>query len=93
MDRKKQNKWIPEIFYEEDSKGLTGGLPFINVPQDKSMPACMFICEVRPVSEDESEIEKEVIVHSLANMSVLKQELDLETYNKIRIALGLEPLN
>lgn len=93
MDRKKQNKWIPEIFYEEDSKGLTGGLPFINVPQDKSMPACMFICEVRPVSEEESEIEKEVIVHSLANMSVLKQELDKETYNKVRIVLGLEPLN
>ena len=93
MDRKKQNKWIPEIFYEEDSKGLTGGLPFINVPQDKSMPACMFICEVRPVSEEESEIEKEVIVHSLANMSVLKQELDKETYNKVRLVLGLEPLN
>ncbi len=93
MDRKKQNKWIPEIFYEEDSKGLTGGLPFINVPQDKSMPACMFICEVRPVSEEESEIEKEVIVHSLANMSVLKQELDKETYNKVRIVLGLERLN
>jgi len=93
LDRKKQNKWIPEIFYEEDSKGLTGGLPFINVPQDKSMPACMFICEVRPVSEEESEIEKEVIVHSLANMSVLKQELDKETYNKVRIVLGLERLN
>ncbi len=93
MDRKKQNKWIPEIFYEEDNKGLTGGLPFINVPKDKSMPACMFICEVRPVFEEESEIEKEVIVHSLANMSVLKQELDKETYNKVRIVLGLEPLN
>ena len=93
LDRKKQNKWIPEIFYEEDNKGLTGGLPFINVPKDKSMPACMFICEVRPVFEEESEIEKEVIVHSLANMSVLKQELDKETYNKVRIVLGLEPLN
>ena len=86
------DKWIPEIFYEEDNKGLTGGLPFVNVPEDKSMPACMFICEVRPVSEDDNDIEKEVIAHSLANMTVLKQEVDQETYNKVRIAIGLQPL-
>lgn len=85
--------WIPEIFYEEDSKGLTGGLPFVNVPEDKSMPSCMFICEVRPVSEENNDIEKEVIIHSLANMTVLKQELDSKTYNKVRLALGLKPLN
>ena len=85
------NKWIPEIFYEEDTKGLTGGLPFVNVPKEKSMPACMFICEVRDVEEN-SEVEKEVIVHSLANMTVLKQELEFEVYNKVRSALGLEVL-
>lgn len=87
------NKWIPEIFYEEDSKGLTGGLPFVNVPADKSMPACMFICEVRPVEEEDNEIEKEVIIHSLANMTTLKQELDIETFNKVRNAIGLESIN
>jgi hypothetical protein len=86
------DKWIPEIFYEEDNRGLTGGLPFVNVPEGRSMPACMFICEVRPVSEEENEIEKEVVVHSLANMTVLKQELDQETYNKVREAIGLQPL-
>ena len=86
------DKWIPEIFYEEDNKGLTGGLPFINVPEDKSMPSCMFICEVRPVSEEDNEIEKEVIAHSLANMTVLKQKLDQETYNKVRAAIGLQPI-
>lgn len=86
------DKWIPEIFYEEDNKGLTGGLPFVNVPEDRSMPSCMFICEVRPVSEEENEIEKEVVVHSLANMTVLKQTLDQETYNKVRQAIGLQPL-
>jgi len=86
------DKWIPEIFYEEDNKGLTGGLPFINVPKDRSMPSCMFICEVRPVYEEDNEIEKEVIAHSLANMSVLKQKLDQETYNKVRTAIGLQPI-
>jgi hypothetical protein len=85
------NKWIPEIFYEEETKGLTGGLPFVNVPKEKSMPACMFICEVRDVEEN-NEVEKEVIVHSLANMTVLKQEMDIEDYNKVRTALGLEIL-
>lgn len=84
--------WIPEIFYEEDSKGLTGGLPFVNVPAEKSMPACMFMCEVRPVEEEENEVEKEVIVHSLANMTTLKQNLDFDTYNKVREAIGLSPL-
>ena len=87
----KWDKWIPEIFYEEETKGLTGGLPFVNVPKEKSMPSCIFICEVRDV-EEESEVEKEVIVHSLANMTLLKQALDLETYNKVRHALGLQTL-
>ena len=86
------DKWIPEIFYEEDNKGLTGGLPFVNVPEDKSMPSCMFICEVRPVCEEDNEIEKEVIAHSLANMTVLKQKLDQESYNKVRVAIGLQPI-
>ena len=87
-----KEKWIPEIFYEESGKGITAGLPFINVPQDRSMPSCMFICEVREINEEDNELEKEVIVHSLANMSVLKQELDIEDYNKVRAALGLEVL-
>lgn len=87
-----KDKWIPEIFYEESGKGITAGLPFVNVPQDRSMPSCMFICEVREIDEEDNELEKEVIVHSLANMSVLKQELDDETYNKVRSALGLEVL-
>jgi hypothetical protein len=87
------NKWIPEIYYEEDSKGLTGGLPFVNVPKEKSMPSCMFICEIRPVEEENSEVEKEVIIHSLANMTVLKQELDVSVYNKVRVAIGLKEIN
>ena len=85
-------KWIPEIFYEESQTGITAGLPFVNVPEDRSMPSCMFICEVRDIDEKDNELEKEVIVHSLANMTILKQQLDNETYNKVRLALGLEIL-
>ncbi len=86
------DKWIPEIFYEESGKGITAGLPFVKVPSDRSMPSCMFICEIRDINEEDSEVEKEVIVHSLANMTVLKQQLDIELYNKVREALGLESL-
>ena len=86
------DKWIPEIFYEENKEGLTGGFPFINVPSDKSMPSCIFICEVRDVNEEDNEIEKEVVAHSYANMTLLKQKLDKETYNEVRKALGLEIL-
>ena len=84
--------WIPEIYYEENNDGITSGLPFVNVPAERSMPSCMFICEVRDVCEESNEVEKEVIIHSLANMTLLKQALDLETYNKVRLALGLKAL-
>ena len=81
-------KWIPEIFYEESQDGLTRGLPFVNVPEDKSMPAAMFICEVRDAEDD----MKDLTVHMFANMTVLKNQLDSECYDKVRFALGLESL-
>ena len=81
-------KWIPEIFYEETSDGLTKGLPFVNIPQDKAMPSALFICEVRDAEDD----MKDLAIHMFANMTVLKSQLSKEEYNKVRIALGLEDL-
>ena len=81
-------RWIPEIFYEETQDGLTRGLPFVNIPEDKAMPSAMFICEVRDAEDD----MKDLAVHMFANMTVLKDQLDLETYDKVRFALGLESL-
>ena len=81
-------RWIPEIFYEEAKDGLTRGLPFVNIPQGKVMPSALFICEVRDAEDD----MKDLAIHMFANMSVLKQELDKESYNKVRVALGLEDL-
>ena len=81
-------RWIPEIFYEETQDGLTRGLPFVNIPEDKAMPSAMFICEVRDAEDD----MKDLAVHMFANMTVLKNQLDLETYDKVRFALGLESL-
>ena len=35
---------------------------------------------------------KDLAVHMFANMTVLKQELNEESYNRVRAALGLEDL-
>ena len=82
-------RWIPEIFYEETSDGLTKGLPFVNIPQDKAMPSALFICEVRDAEDD----MKDLAIHMFANMTVLKSQLSEEEYNNVRLALGLEDLD
>ena len=86
------NNWIPEIMYEESKEGVTGGFPFIDVPDNKNMPSCLFICEARKVSEDGNEIEKELTFHSYANMTLLKQKLPADTFDLVRTSLGLKPL-
>mgnify|MGYP001249346927 CR=1 FL=1 len=88
--------WKPEIYYEdysrEEGQSLTGGLPFINVPKDHTMPGALFICEARDISEEDNELEKEIIVHSYYNSLQLKEKLDAKTYNIVREAVGLKPL-
>lgn len=92
-----QNNWKPEIYYEdysrEEGQSLTGGLPFINVPKDHAMPGVLFICEARDISEEDNELEKEIIIHSYYNSLQLKEMLDSETYDIVRKAIGLKPLN
>ncbi len=82
------NKWVPEIMYEEKPDGFSQGFPFIEVPKEKSMPSALFICEVRQAEGD----MKDLAMHMFASMTALKEELDENTYDKVRIALGLEPL-
>jgi hypothetical protein len=89
-----KDKWIPEIYYEEDKEGVTRGLPFVKVSKDQSMPSALFVCEIRDIKEEEVEQEVDLTVHMYANMTSLKERLDIETYNKIRrIGLGLEDLD
>ena len=86
------SNWIPEIMYEENKEGVSGGFPFVDVPDGKNMPSCLFICEARKVSEEGSEIEKELTFHSYANMTLLKQKLSPEIFDSVRLSLGLKPL-
>ena len=89
--------WKPEIFYEDysnndSSETLTSGLPFINVPDGHNMPGVLFICEARDISSEDNELEKEIIVHSYFNSLELKDKLDKETCDNVRMAIGLKPL-
>ena len=87
------DKWIPEIYYEESAEGVSSGFPFIKVPKEKSMPSMLFICESRDITHlEEEELETELVMHSYANMLLLKQNLDLKTYNKVRKSLGLSKI-
>ena len=39
-----KRKWVPEIMYEEyEEDSISGGLPFIQVPNDKEMPDILFM--------------------------------------------------
>ena len=83
----------PEICYEDFSRGeetITGGLPFVNLDNNQNMPALFFIYEARKIEEEE--LEKEIVLHSYANMLQLKNNLDPETYDIVREALGLKKL-
>lgn len=87
-------KTQPEICYEDYSRGdetITSGLPFINVEEDQNMPSVLFMYESRKI--EENDLEREIVLHSYANMMQLKSKLSEELYDKVRIALGLMPLN
>lgn len=92
------SNWIPEIMYEEDANGVSQSLPFIVVPAGEVMPAFLLLWEHRdtgeiepgPNGEDLPIVDAEL--RQYASMDVLKTNLSPEDYDKVRVALGLEPL-
>ena len=91
-------QWIPEIMYEESEEG-SSNIPFIMVPENQEMPRLLYIFESRDTGEKEPGMDGEPVpiiewdLHQYADMLVLKNKLDTLTYNKVRDALGLEPLD
>jgi hypothetical protein len=87
------NKWIPEIMYEEDSN-----IPFVMVPQGKAMPELLYIFESRDTGQTEPNHEGEEVpiyewdLHQYADMAILKNKLSQNVYDKVRHTLGLESL-
>jgi hypothetical protein len=92
-------QWLPEIMYEGGGdEGLTNNIPFIPVPNGEHMPQFLFVFESRETGEFEPGPEGEELavteldLHQYADMATLKSKLDDETFDKVRAALGLEPL-
>lgn len=94
----RSNRWIPEIMYEESEDGLTSNIPFIQVPEEETMPGMIFIFESRDTGEFEPGPNGEDLpvtdleLHQFCNMSTLKSKLSTEEYDRVRAVLGLEPL-
>ena len=92
------NNWVPEIMYEDDEHGMTSKIPFIMVPSNQEMPKILFMFESRETGEEEIGTDGEPLpivemdLHQYADMNFLKKYLDLETYDKVRSCLGLQPL-
>ena len=91
--------WVPEIMYEDPNElGGASSIPFIPVPENERMPQIIYIFESRETGEfepgasgDEVPVT-EMELHQYADMAVLKSNLDPETYDKVRLCLGLEPM-
>jgi len=92
------NKWIPEIMYEEGENGTSSSIPFIMVPEEEEMPKMLFIFASVDTGEKEPNMEGDEVpvyewdLHQYADMNFLKTHLDRKTYDKVRLALGLEPM-
>lgn len=93
-----QRGWIPEIYYEEDSDGMTSHIPFISVPPEEAMPNILFIFESRETGEQEVGPNGDPLpifdldLHQYACMNTLRDNLTSEIYDVVRQSLGLEPL-
>jgi len=92
------SKWFPELMYEDDDSGQSSKIPFIMVPNEEEMPKILFVFESRETGDFEPGSEGEEVpvvqwdLHQYADMAVLKDKLDVETFDKVRNALGLEPV-
>ena len=92
------NKWFPEICYEEAEDGMTSKIPFIHVPENEQMPGLLFVFESRDTGEIEPGPNGEDLpvtqldLHQYCNMSTLKSKLTPVEYDNVRWALGLESM-
>lgn len=97
MKTKKSN-WVPEILYEETEGGESSSLPFIMVPDDQEMPKILYIWESKNTGRYEPNEKGNPVpvfewdLHQYTDMLFLKKHLDHDTYDKVRLALGLEKL-
>tara|TARA_B100001250_G_C19726498_1_gene756326 strand:- start:393 stop:764 length:372 start_codon:yes stop_codon:yes gene_type:complete len=94
-----KRKWVPEILYEEyEEESLSSGIPFVQVPANQEMPDIIFMFgsqetgEYEPDQDGEPQPIVEMELYQYACMQYLKEDLDPVTYDKVRISLGLKPM-
>ena len=92
---------IPLILYEEPSSRNDDPIPFpyIEVAKEGQMPPVLFIFEykhtgeVEPDSNGQEAAIVDQIPHKYVDMEYLKEHLPTEVNDKVRVALGLQPLD
>jgi hypothetical protein len=90
--------WYPEIMYEEVEGGESSKIPFVMVPEGETMPSLIYVFESRETGEFEPNEDGDAVpilemdLHQYADMLKLKENLDETAYDKVRNALGLQPL-
>lgn len=99
MSQRSNDRWIPEICYEDTGEGETSHIPFIPIPENQEMPKILFIFSSRETGEFEPGNDGEEVpvveldLHQYADMNTLRDRLPPLLYNNIRLALGLESLD
>lgn len=89
---------IPVILYEENKDGKTNIIPYISVEKNEEMPKVLFISEYKDTGETEPDGDGgmaqivDMIVHKYVDMEHLVKVLDKKTNDKVRVALGMKPL-
>ena len=92
------DQWYPEIMYEEQDDGISSKIPFVMVPENQQMPRLLYIFESSETGEFEPGLSGDPVpiyemdLHQYADMNFLKTKLDKTTYDSVREALGLKPL-
>ena len=91
--------WYPEIMYEESEDGISSKIPFVMIPKDQVMPSLLYVFESRETGEFEPGLDGDPVpiiemdLHQYADMKTLKNKLDIDTYDTIRLVLGLKPMS
>jgi len=93
-----KNKFEMPVILYEDTKDNAYSFPYMEIQKDKVMPPVLFLFEYKHTGETEpNESGEEVpvidqIPHKFVDMEHLKEVLDPETNDKVRVAVGLKPL-
>jgi len=98
MKVKIMNKFTqPEIFYEESHEGLTNGMPFMKIESNQAIPNALFMGAAKNIENKNKEVDEEemceITMQMYVNSEVLKNVLDKDLYDKVRVSIGLDPLN